>query len=195
MSATDRRRRLVATLQAWRLYPAVAPEFTFALTPPSRVALASEVQTQQLQLWSQVDSYIEQTFIDPLKIDPFAEGLRRRLLRLYVELRRFDMAIETALDYLVDEQGDQAATLNDLGIAYFRKGELRQAAALRPTDEQVQANLTRAPPWRGDGARREPMPSTGMTATSGKGHWASGVYLYRLRTEARAETRKLLLLR
>ena len=83
-----------------------------------------------------------------LKIDPDNDDLRLRLIQLYLEVRQYDTAINTAGDYLLEEVGDKAATYNQLGIAYLLKGELRpaalnfkQAVALRPEDEGILANL------------------------------------------------------
>ena len=74
-----------------------------------------------------------------------------QLLRVYLSLRQFDTAIETGSDYLLDEQGDKGVTYNNLGNAYFLKGDLtqaalyyKQAAELYPDDAGIQRNLARA---------------------------------------------------
>ena len=77
--------------------------------------------------------------------------LAARLLQVYVALQRYDTAIEAGINHLVDRQGDKAATLNHLGIAYYLKGDMtmaayhfQQAADLRPDDAGIRANLDRA---------------------------------------------------
>ena len=129
-----------------------------------------------------IDAYLEKTYRDPLKADPDNERLRAELLRLYLALRQYDTAIETALDYLLERRGDKAPTYNQLGIAYFLKGEFRQAAyhfqqaaALRSENQGIQDNLTRALQalGKGEGIGEEKLAREEEVGSS-KGDWLEG---------------------
>ena len=118
---------------------------------PDHDAVVAAVVAQSVALGERIDDHIEKTYLDPLKLAPAGEGLRTRLLQVYVALGRYDTAIETGSTHLLDHRGDQGATYNHLGIAYYHKGDMTQAALhfqlaaeARPQDQGIRANLDRA---------------------------------------------------
>ena len=160
-----------APMLAWEAYRPSVPELGVDIAPPSREELSTAVADQYGQLQEMVDTYIEKTFVYPLQVEPDNSPLRMQLLKMYLVLRQIDTAIETGLNYLLNEQGDQGATCNNLGNAYFLKGDLtqaalyyKQAAALCPDDKGIQANLDRALRALG---RAEAMDTTAGAGTKG----------------------------
>ncbi|NKB71412.1 MAG: hypothetical protein GKR89_30435 [Candidatus Latescibacteria bacterium] len=151
LSGLELRRRLVRTSQAWQNYPAAAPNDATANAPPARKAFQAAFAGQQAALQRQIEVHFKATYLDPLTRRPDDDALRTQLLKLYLALRQFDTAIQTGLTNLLDKRGDQGAILNQLGIAYFLKGEFTQAALhferaaqSLPDDRGVQQNLQRA---------------------------------------------------
>ncbi|NKB71414.1 MAG: hypothetical protein GKR89_30445 [Candidatus Latescibacteria bacterium] len=151
LSGLELRQRLVRTVQAWQDYPATAPSFAGPIEPPARTAFQTAFDQQYAVLQSHIHAHIEETYLDPLKIQPDNDALRTRLLKLYLALHQFDTAIQTGLTNLLDKRGNKGSTHNNLGIAYFLKGEFTQAALqfeqavqLQPDDRGVQKNLQRA---------------------------------------------------
>ncbi len=151
LAPVERIRRVVDTADAWKQYPATLPEFAGEMVPPERAAFEPVFEQQYAALREMIEAHIDATYLIPLKLSPDDDSLRTRLLKVYLGLHQFDTAISTALDYLVDKQGDKAGILNNLGIAYFLKGEIKQAtfhfqqaAEIRPQDAGIQRNLTRA---------------------------------------------------
>ena len=146
----ERRERVVDTREAWHRYPAGTPTSSAdedqRLADPAGVAAA--VAAQSAALLERIDRQIEATYLDPP--DPGDDALRTRLLQVYVALQRYDTAIEAGTTHLSDRRGDKAATHNHLGIAYYLKGDMTQAAYhfqqasdLRPDDPGIGANLDR----------------------------------------------------
>ena len=86
---------------------------------------------------------------------------------------RSDTAINAATNHLVEGAGDKAATLNQLGVAYYLKGEMPKGALnfqhaidLRPEDKQLQNNLDMALEKMGKG-ERQPAQRVASTMTAG----------------------------
>ncbi|MBT4099686.1 MAG: hypothetical protein HOM68_18465 [Gemmatimonadetes bacterium] len=150
LSAVKQRQRITLTADAWARYTPAAP--TQVVTPsPDPSAYASAVSVGHRSLQSLIDAQVDERYLLPLRDNPSNDELRTRLLKVYVGLAAYDKAIEAALDFLIDERGDGAATNNHLGIAYFLKGEtqqatlhFKQAVAARPDDEGLQRNLKHA---------------------------------------------------
>ena len=180
LSERDRRRLVVETAVAWTQYPATPPVFDGEGVFPEKGPVEGAVATQQALLQEMIDAYIEQTYLDPLKVDPAADRLRTQVLKVYLAIDQYDTAIETGLTHLLDKQGDKATTLNHLGIAYSLKGEMPQAAYhfqqaldLRPADRGIQDNLDRA--LRALGRGSAPVPSVEVQAGVGaKGRAVEG---------------------
>ena len=150
-SASDRRSRVVDTEGAWVQFSPASPSFEGKVVAPERVAFEATLLAQYDELKDRIDAYIETTYIDRLESTPANDTLRLELIQLYCALLQYDQAINTATRYLVDEVGDEAATLNQLGIARFLKGEVTQAVLhfrdalkLRPEDKELQGNLALA---------------------------------------------------
>jgi tetratricopeptide (TPR) repeat protein len=103
---------------------------------------------------------------------------RQQLIQLYLALRQYDTAIQTATDYLLKEVGDMVAIHNQLGVAHFLKGDVTQAAyffkqavALRPADKELQQNLDRALQQLGMAER--PATETASRKNAGKAKGAT----------------------
>ena len=151
LSSLERRQWLVDTEKAWKQFPPTVVPLEAQVQAPERTAFEEAFAQQYNSLQAMVDEYIEKTYLYPLNGDPDDAPLRTQLIKVYLALRQYDAAISTALDGLMDERGDKASMLTQLGIAYFRKGEIqeagyhfKQAKALRPDDKDIQANLDRA---------------------------------------------------
>ena len=151
LSVLEQRRRIVDTATAWQQYPATAPPFEGTVEPPVRLDFEAAVATQQAALQTLIDTYIDVTYRDPLTLQPDDNALRTRLLKVYLGLRQVDTAIKIAVNYLLNEHGSKAAIRNELGNAFWMKGDLAQAAlnykeaaALRPNDAGIRHNLERA---------------------------------------------------
>jgi tetratricopeptide (TPR) repeat protein len=151
LSGFEQRRRIVDTAEAWQQYPAAAPSFEVAVTTPAGAMLEEAFADQYDALKAKINAYIGTHYLDPLKQTPNNNPLRQKLIQLYLALRQYDTAISTAVNHLLKEVGDKAATYNQLGIAYFLKGDIgeaalqfKQAVALRSDDKELQRNLDRA---------------------------------------------------
>ncbi|NKB71031.1 MAG: tetratricopeptide repeat protein [Candidatus Latescibacteria bacterium] len=151
LAPRDLHRRLVRTADAWREYPAAAPTFASTVPPPDRAALQTSFERQYAALQDLIGTHIQTAYLDSLTRRPNNDSLRTQLLKLYLSLRQFDTAIETGLANLLDKRGDEGATYNNLGIAYFLKGQFAQAAfyfeqaiKLHPQDKGIEKNWDRA---------------------------------------------------
>jgi len=176
LSGFEQRRRIVDTAEAWQQYPAAAPSFEVQVTAPESSRLEVGVADQYDGLKVQIDQYIDAHYLDPLQQTPDNDALRLKLIQLYCALRQYDTAIHTATDYLLEEVGDKAATYNQLGVAYYLKGEMTQAAlqfkqavALRPEDKELQRNLDRALQKLGKVKLSVPETASSVTAGEAKG--------------------------
>ena len=174
LSDSERRRAVVDTESAWEDFPPASPSIAGGVSAPARATFERVFTEQRAALQGMIDEYIEETYLYPLRRDPDNEGLRTQLLRMYLELQRYDTAITTATNYLLEEVGDKAATYNHLGIAHFLQGEMPQAAlnfkqamALRPDDRGLEDNLAMAFQKMGK-ARRTSRQQTGRTGGEGK---------------------------
>lgn len=151
LSGVERRQRILLTADAWARHSPAVPSVA-GTPPPAPTATADAVASGQSALRERIDEQIERRYLQPLRGDEAGnDALRTRLLQVYVALADYDAAIAAALDFLIDERGDGAATHNHLGIAYFLKGETRQATyhfrqalAVRPDDEGIEHNLEHA---------------------------------------------------
>ena len=148
LSKRDRRRLIIDTDAAWEQYPPTSPVFEQPIEPPAPSRYEKAFLRQYDGLEDQIQHYIDEHYIDPLKADPHNSALRAELGQLYVALKQYDTAIKAALKYLRSKGGDTAATNNHIGLVYYYKGELDQAAyflgqalELAPNDERIQANL------------------------------------------------------
>jgi ligand-binding sensor domain-containing protein len=151
LPAMGQRRLIVTTATAWKDYPPVAGPGRVTVAPPERGAIAGALEAERVVLKGMIDEQIERAYLDAMRAGDADSDLRTRLLRVYVALRRYDDAISAALDFLIDDRGDEAATHNHLGIAYFLKGEVKQAAYhfqqavdVDPQDEGMRRNLGQA---------------------------------------------------
>ncbi len=142
------RQRLVETAQAWRQYAPAGPVFDWEIAPPVRASFEADFAAQQLELESQFDAFIQNTYLDPLENPPEDVELRFVLARLYAALHRYDQALD---QYRRIEGGDRAGVRNNMGIIYFLQGDperaaahFEEAAALRPEDREIRRNLDRA---------------------------------------------------
>ncbi|NKB68698.1 MAG: hypothetical protein GKR89_16665 [Candidatus Latescibacteria bacterium] len=148
LSGSQQRQSVVATAAAWAHFPAASPSFDLPVEGPQRRDLEVVFANQYGLLGDRVEQHIETQYLDPLKIQPDNDALRLQLIQLYLVLRQYDTAIQTAEDHLLDEVGDKAATYNQLAVAIFLKGEVRRAAltfkqavALDPDNRGLQLNL------------------------------------------------------
>jgi ligand-binding sensor domain-containing protein len=151
LSTVDQRRRIVDTASAWESFPPSALPGDEVIAPPAATVISGAVDAQQVRLTDMIDEQIRRVYLDAMRNGGADNALRTRLLRVYVALARYDDAISTALDFLIDDRGDKAATHNHLGIAYFLKGETKQAAYqfkqavdANPEDEGMRRNLGQA---------------------------------------------------
>ena len=151
LSGRDLHRRVVDLSLAWEAFPPPpALPVTTAIAPPERADFEPAFVAQYDHLEDAIDTHIQETYLGPLKTDPSNDGLRAQLLQVYLALRRYDIALKTAFDALLEDQGDKAALHNHLGITYLLKAEASQAAyhfkqalalALAPQDRGIQKNL------------------------------------------------------
>ncbi len=148
LTHVERIQRVVDTADAWERFPVAQPDFSVQLAGPPLSVLEEAFAAQYDTLKTTIGAHIETHYLDPLKLQPDNDALRLRLIQLYLVLRRYDTAIHTAESHLLDEVGDKAATYNQLGVAYYLKGEdtraalnFKQAIALRPEDRKLQRNL------------------------------------------------------
>jgi tetratricopeptide (TPR) repeat protein len=151
LAPLELRSRLVDTAQAWQQFAATAPVFEAPVALVEPALLETSFADQYDALEDRIDAYIDDHYLDPLKQTPANDGLRQQLIQLYCALQQYDTAIRTAVSHLVQGLGDKATTYNQLGVAYFLKGEMdlaalqfQQAVALRPEDKDLQRNLDRA---------------------------------------------------
>ena len=143
--------RVVETAVAWQQYPPSAPKFIGAISPPERDLVAAGFLVQFETLQRMADAHIDALYLDPLKREPPNDALITELLKAHLELGQYDAAISKAQDYLLEGQGDKGKALNLLGVAYFQKGDPKQAALhfkqaleIYPDDKGVEGNLARA---------------------------------------------------
>ena len=143
--------RIVDTATAWTEYPATNPPFEGQIQMPQLHSFERAVTDQATALKGLIDAYIDETYLDRLQVEPDNDGLRTRLLKVYLALGQVETAIHQGATYLLDERGDKAATLAHLGNAYALKGDMTQAAlyykqalVLRPEDGGLKRNLTLA---------------------------------------------------
>ncbi|NKB71431.1 MAG: hypothetical protein GKR89_30535 [Candidatus Latescibacteria bacterium] len=170
MPKLELRQQLVRTAQAWRDYPAAAPSFADTVQAPARTILQTAFDQQYAALQGRVKDHIQTTYLDALIRQPDNDALRSGLLKLYLELRRYEAAISAAQDHLLDEQGEPGRTHNQLGIAHFLKGDIKQAAlhfkqaaGLKPEDSGIRKNLERALEALG---RAAPVRTDGLAAAA-----------------------------
>lgn len=87
------------------------------------------------------------------------------LAKVYVGLQRYEVVIQSAYDRLLERGGKDASLFNQLGIAQFLKGDVRQAAysfqqatELAPEDKKLRGNLEKAlgALGRGEGLKGKP---------------------------------------
>jgi hypothetical protein len=124
LSSVILHKKLRRTAQAWETFPppATLPIGT-TVAPPERTAFELAYTQQYGQLEGMIDAYLQETYLSPLKADPANESLRARLLKAYLILRRYETALKTAFNALLEEQGDKVTLHNHLGITYLLKGE------------------------------------------------------------------------
>ena len=151
LAPRDRRRLVTDTADAWVSFPPAEPEFEEQVAGPGRLALEDVVNSQYARVGEMVEEHIEATYLDPLKEAPEEARLWLELSQVYVSLGRFDDAIKSAYNRLMDGGGTDASTFNHLGIAYFLKGDVeqagyyfKQATDLVPQNRGFQQNLDRA---------------------------------------------------
>lgn len=143
------RRRITTTAVAWESHRPVTIDDAARVEVPS--GLGEPVSSQVDWIRQQITANVQSAYIDPLRDKPADDALRTKLMRIYISLNEYDAAIGRGLDDLLDGHGDVAITNNHLGIAYYLRGEakqaayyFRQAATLKPGDEGVQQNLRQA---------------------------------------------------
>ena len=151
ISAVEQRRLVVDTAVAWRDFPPSEPSFETSVQVSGKELMETAVAGQRAKLGTLIDATIRSVYLDPMQSDPDNSGLRTRLLQVYVALQQYDAAISAGLDFLIDERGDKVATHNHIGIAYYLKGEIKQAAyyfkqalAAAADDAGVRRNLDQA---------------------------------------------------
>jgi tetratricopeptide (TPR) repeat protein len=149
-SALERRRRVEDTATAWEHYPPAQLSFEAKIMPPLAAAMRPPFEAGYAALNQQIDAYLETAYLDPLQADPTLVGLWLQLTKVYIALRQYDRAIDAALDRLIDRR-DDPVVYNQLGITYYKKGEIKQAIhnfqlalAGRPEDAGLQRNLAMA---------------------------------------------------
>ena len=148
LSTRDRRRLVTDTADAWSTYPPTSPTFDQEIAPPQRADYEETLEAQHAELIEMIEDQIDDRYLDPLKSDPDNGALRAELGQLYVALRQYDTAINTAYSHLRTTKSDKSPTYNHLGIVHFFKGELQQAAFqfqqaldLSPDDAGIKKNL------------------------------------------------------
>ena len=150
LSERDRRKLVVDTAEAWASYPPANPAFAGAAEVPVRSTYENDLLRQHGGLLQQADQHIEDRYLDVLERESDNEALRSELGRVYVALQQYDTAIDAAYSYLRSPGGETSATYNHLGILYYFKDELQQAAFflqqaldLAPEDKGIQRNLAK----------------------------------------------------
>ena len=144
----ERWRRTVNTDRAWEDFPPASPKFEGVVEAPERALFEASFLAAYEQIEALIEEHIDAEYLERLEDEPANDALRSKLIRLYLTLRQFDLAISTATEYLLEELGDKAATHNHLGMAYLMSDDPGQAALnfkrameLRPEHERLQENL------------------------------------------------------
>ena len=176
LSERDRRRLVVDTAAAWERFPPASPAFGETVAAPERSAYANGLLAQYTELSAQTEQYIEDTYLDVLEREPDNEALRSELGRVYVALQLYDTAVEAAYGFLRSPGGQTAATYNHLGILYYFKGELQQAAFFMqqaldraPEDEGIRDNLAKVRSELGEVEAGQSTAMVEVAATGVKG--------------------------
>ena len=162
------RERVVDTQAAWEMYAPASPVFAEKGSVPTKEMMQEGVKGQYAALEEQIDTYIEQTYLYPLKTHPDNAALWSELARVYVGLGRYDTAIKLAYSRLTEKEGEDATTFNQLGIAHYLKGDLEQAGyffkkavELAPDDKKMRGNLDKALGALGKGEGLKGKPPAG----------------------------------
>ncbi|NKB72729.1 MAG: hypothetical protein GKR89_37130 [Candidatus Latescibacteria bacterium] len=181
LGASALKERVVDTAVAWEQFPAASPDFEESVVGPAAQTLQTAFTDQSRTLQNRIDAYIDETYLDRLQSEPDNDRLRTQLLKVYLALGQSDKAIEQGGTYLLDERGDQAATLTHLGNAYAMQGNMTQAAlyykqalALRPADAGVQRNLALALQALGR-SQAAPADSLALASTEGPKTGSTGL--------------------
>lgn len=160
------------TQVTWEVYAPASPVFAEKISVPGKEVLEGAIGKQYAALEQQIDAYIEQTYIYPLKTHPDHAALWSELAKVYVALGRYEAAIKSAYNRLRQQGGQEATTLNQLGIAHYLKGDLEQAAYffkravdLAPADSGIRRNLDKATAALGEGGEVKGRPPAEVVGT------------------------------
>ena len=142
------RLRVVDTSEAWEAYEPFPPSFEGEIPPPTKEDLKGAFSSDRVGLKEIMEAFINRTYLKPLGKRPGDLGLRFELARVYVVIGgEYDQAI-SEYQHLLELGADSARVYNNMGIAYFLKGEIRKAAQsfnqavdLDPTDEGIKGNF------------------------------------------------------
>ncbi|MBI2502556.1 MAG: hypothetical protein HYW07_04910 [Candidatus Latescibacteria bacterium] len=166
------RERVVDTQAAWEEYSPASPGFEGKVVVPDKAVLQEGVKEQYATLEQQIDAYIEQTYLYPLKTHPDNAVLWSELARVYVGLGKYDAAIKSAYNRLRQQGAEDAATFNQLGIAHYLKGDLEQAGYfftkavdLAPGDIGIRRNLDKAMAALGEAGEMKGKPPAEVSGT------------------------------
>ena len=151
LGARELREKVVDTAEAWEQYAGVSPAFEGKVVAPGKEVLEEVVGQQHAAVAGLIDAHLARRYLDPLKVNPGDGALWLELAKVYMGLQRYEAAIQSAYDRLIERGGQDAGLLNQLGIAYFLKGDVRQAAysfqqavGLAPDDKKMRGNLDKA---------------------------------------------------
>ena len=166
------RERVVDTQAAWEMYAPASPVLAEKGSVPSREEMQEGVRGQYAALEELIDGYLARHYLDPLKVNPGDGALWSELARVYVGLGRYDAAIKSAYNRLRQQGGEDATTLNQLGIAHYLKGDLEQAAYffkkavdLAPADTGIRRNLDKTVAALGESGEVKGKPPAGLFGT------------------------------
>jgi tetratricopeptide (TPR) repeat protein len=139
--------RVVDTSAAWEVYEPSPPQFEGEIPPPRKEDLQESLTSDRLSLKELMEAFIDRTYVGPLGKRPGDLELRFDLARVYLAIGEYDRAI-AEYQRLLEAHADPARVYNNMGIAYFLKGEVWEAAQqfkrameLDPQDEGIRGNL------------------------------------------------------
>ncbi len=153
---------MVDTAQAWKDYPPANLLWGRGADSPPPTAYKDFLEAEYRRLQQAMNDYLEKQYLRPLAADPEDISLRMKLGKIYLLMRQYDTAINSAYRHLRSSTGAKAPTYNFLGLAHYFKGEWEQAAYffqqaldLDPDDMGIQRNLVRVQVKLGEVEGRE----------------------------------------
>ena len=139
--------RIIKTSDAWQEYEPSPPKFSWSIAPPDKQVLKNKFGNDQSEMKDIMNAYIHRKYIEPLNENPDNHDLRFELAQVYVAIREYVLSI-SEYQRLIERNIDPARSYNNIGIAFFLKSEIKQAAQnfkkamdLEPDDEGIQKNL------------------------------------------------------